>query len=167
MDKWYGVGMSTASVLIALAGTASAAGLAKGYYEIDGYITQSTCGTIANLKVGTEEDQWSLFPGASAKGMQLAIPDTSSSGGAGDATSTVCLATTAIPAGGLGGATLTFDCYNDTDAGEKTLAAQLKTSFKVGASHDASVWQVSAANTLIVSGKTECTYTTDATWTVE
>jgi hypothetical protein len=150
---------------LTLAGTAGAADLAKGYYEIDGYVTQSSCGSI--LPAGSAVDTWSHYPGATFKGMQFATSASSPSGGAGDATTTLCSTGTAIPSGGLNGATLTFNCYHDTDAGDGTLASQEKSTFTVGGSHDPSVWQVSINTTLIVNRKTVCTYTTDGTWTAE
>jgi hypothetical protein len=161
----YKYALIAASAVSALAGTAAAADLAKGLYRIDGYVTQSTCGSI--VPTGSVVQSWSYYPGAGAKGMQLSHDTTSATAGAGDAESTVCLATTAVPSGGLNKADLTFNCFNDTDAGEQKLDAQNKSSYEVGASHDPSAWQVSASTALIVSKKTACTYTTDTTWTAE
>jgi hypothetical protein len=165
MTSWYRCAFASGGALLALAGAASAADLAKGYYEIDGYVTQSSCGSI--LPQGSAVDTWSRYPGATVKGMQQASSATSPPGGAGDATTTVCVTGTAIPSTGLNGATLLFNCFHDTDAGDGALASQEKSTFTVGASHDPSVWQVSVNTTLIVNRKTVCTYTTDGTWTAE
>lgn len=152
---------------LASAGTAAAADLAKGYYEADGYITASTC--TGALAKGKPVDSWVYYPGAGATGFTLATPTTTSSTATGGATTQLYRSTTAIPSGGLGGASLTLGCYSDTTTGSSTtLQSQIKpAAFKVGASHSSAIWQVSMNATVIIGGKTSCTYTSDTTWSLE
>jgi hypothetical protein len=159
--------LAAVGALLALSGAATAADLAKGIYEIDGYITASNCGP--GVPKGGAIDQWAYYPGASTAGFLIATPTTSPSGGAGDASTTTCQATTAIPSTGLAGAALTLNCFPNTDAGAgTTVSSQLRgAKFSVGASHSPSVWQVSLTSNVYVGGKLVCSYTTDSTWTQE
>ena len=156
----------TAGALL-LSGAAMAADLPKGKYEIDGFITSSNC--VAALAKGAAVDNWINYPGAGATGLILASPSTSATGGAGDASTSTCKATTAVPAGGLNGASLTLNCYADTDSGAgTTIKSKFKpATFKVGASHSSSVWQVSMTGTVVVGTTTACSFTSDTTWTLQ
>jgi hypothetical protein len=151
--------------LFTLPVVASADDLTAGRYEVDGYVTKSTC--AAPLAQGAAVSSWAYYPGANTKGLQIAAPSTSGSGGAGDASTNICFATAAIPAAGLNGASLTLNCYNNTDAGPGTLQSQRTSTFKAGDSHSTSVWQVSTTSNVIVNKKTVCNFTSDTTWTLE
>lgn len=160
----------SAAAIVTLASTSAfAADLAKGPWEIDGYITASSCGSLSSqLAKGAATDSSVEYPGASATGMVLATPSTTSSGSAGSAATNTCVATAAVPSTGLNGATLTFNCYNDTVSGPASSAqAQIKTTFKVGASHNANIKQVTSNSSLIIGGSTVCTFTSDGTWAHE
>jgi hypothetical protein len=169
MNIVHQLALSATAAVLAISGAASAADLFKGPYEINGYITQSTCGSLSpSLQTGTATHAWAYYPGAGKTGFQLATPATSPTGGAGDAATQVCTTIFAVPAAGLNGAGITFSCYNDTVKGKASSAeAQLQSTFKDGASHSTSVWQVTTTSNLIVGGVTACNFTSDATWTLE
>jgi hypothetical protein len=160
---------TTAAALIAFSGIASAADMLTGYQESDGYVTQSTCGSLSpSLAVGSPTDSWARYPGASKTGFTLASPGTTSSTSAGGANTNVCVATAAVPSTGLNGASLTFNCYTDTTSGPgSSPTAQLKSTFKMGASHSAQVKQVTTTSSLVINGVTACSFTADSTWTAE
>jgi hypothetical protein len=157
------------ATFFALSGVALASDMKTGYQESDGYITQSTCGSLSSsLAVGAPVDSWAVYPGAGKTGFVLATPATSSSGSAGSASTQVCTTTAAVPSGGLNGASLTFSCYADTVSGPASSPqAQLQSKFKMGASHSVDVKQVTTTANLIVNGVNVCNFTSDATWTLE
>jgi hypothetical protein len=160
---------TAASALLAFAGAASAADMIKGYQDSHGYITQSTCGNLsASLKVGSPVGSWAFYPGAGKTGFVLATPATVSTGKAGSAETQVCTTAAAVPATGLNGASITFNCYADTVSGPgSSPQAQLQSKFTMGASHSADIKQVTTTANLIVNGVNLCNFTSDATWELE
>jgi len=161
---------TAAAAVLAFSGVASAADLTKGPYEADGYITASdaTCSSLSpSLKVGSPSDTSIEYPGAGGLNMILATPGTTSTTAAGKASTTVCVATAAVPSTGLNGSTIAFKCYSDTTSGPASAPlATITTQFKVGASHSASVKQVTSSSTLSV-GTISCKFTSDGSWTLE
>jgi hypothetical protein len=164
----YKTGLYFAATLMAISSVASAADIAKGTYSVQGFTTASTCGSLsASLKAGTPTTATVVYPGAGGK-MTLANPATASTGKAGSAASNVCVATTTVPSTGLNGANVTFNCYDDTVSGPASSAqAQLKSKFKVGASHSAAIEQVTVTSSVIVGSVSVCSFTTDGTYALE
>jgi hypothetical protein len=153
---------------MAMASAAIAADIPKGVYLAEGYTTSSTCGSLSSsLKQGSASVASIEYAGAGQK-MTLVNPATSPTGKAGSAMSNVCVSTGNVPSTGLNGASLTFACYEDTASGPASSAeAQLKSKFKVGASHSADIKQVTVTSAVVVGGITACTFTTDATYALQ
>jgi hypothetical protein len=165
----YQLYLAVPSLLAAFTGAASAADIEKGTYAADSFYTASTCGTLSpTLKKGAPSLSTVEYPGAGKLGMVLASPATAATGKAGSASTSVCVATTAVPAKGLDGATLTFNCFTDTTAGlAKKPSAQLKATFNIGASHSAAIKQVTVIGTLIITKTLSCKITTDGTYSLD
>jgi hypothetical protein len=160
-------GLAACVLFVAASSAASAADLRKGNNSINAFVTQSTCGTLSpTLKRGVNILSNILYGGPRTK-VTLAAPGTSATGKPGSASSSLCVATTATPAGGLNGATITFNCFGDTLSGPaKSPQAKIRVNFKIGASHSASVNQINTVITLFVpatAAKATCSYTDDGT----
>jgi hypothetical protein len=162
--------LSVAAVFLSLSAVASAADLVKGTYDVNAYVTSATgtlCAT-ANLKKGTAQVSSVIFPGNGQLKMILASPYTQPTGKAGSAATNVCVAAGKVPTTGLDGASMVFNCFNDTVAGPaKTAQAQLKAKFHLGASHSPSIYQVTVSSQILVNGANICTFTTDGTYTLQ
>ena len=164
-------GLTTCALFMAASSAASAADLGKGINAVNAIVTQSTCGTLSpTLKKGSSILSNILYGGPGTKAT-LAAPGTSSTGTAGSASSSVCLATTATPTAGLNCATITFTCFGDTLSGPaKSPQAKIHVKFKIGASHATSVNQINTVISLFVPAtatKPLCSYTDDGTAVVE
>jgi hypothetical protein len=170
VHDFYKLGLTTCALFVAVSNAASAADLAKGTNAVNAVITQSTCGALSSsLKQGSTSLSNILFPGPGAKA-SVVSPSTSSTGKAGSATTTVCVAKTNTPSTGLNGATISFACYQDTDSGPaKSPVGTIKEKFKIGASHAATVEQITTTSTLYVgaSPTPACSFTTDGTAVLE
>ena len=166
MHASYKLSLALSAAFLAFSAAASAADIAKGVYLVNGYVTKSTCGSLsASLKVGTATTATVVYPGAGAVNMVLANPATTATSKPGGASSQVCKAIGKVPAAGLNNAAINFECYNDTVSGEATSAeAELKSKFKVGASHSGYISQVTVTSSLVVGGSTLCAFTTDGTY---
>jgi hypothetical protein len=166
----YKLGLTLSAAFLAISAAASAADIPKGTYLVTGYTTTasgSLCGT-AGLKKGAPLSSSVIYPGAGGLKMVLANPATASTGAKGSAATNVCVATGKVPAKGLDGAALTFNCYTDTTKGPaSSAAAQLKASFNVGTSHSPDVAQVTVSSKILVGGTTACTFSTDATYALQ
>ena len=171
MRHSFKLGLTASALFVAASNAASAADLGKGTNAITAVITQSTCGSLSPaLKQGTSIVSDILFGGPGTK-VTLASAGTSSTGKPGSASSSICVATTATPAAGLNGATITFNCFGDTLSGPaKSPQAKIQVKFKIGASHAASVNQINTFISLFVPAtatKPLCNYTDDGTAVVE
>jgi hypothetical protein len=166
----YKLGLTLSAAFLAISAAASAADIPKGTYLVTGFTTSAT-GTFcsqANLKKGTALSSSVIYPGAGGLKMILADPYTTSTGKVGSASTNVCVATGKVPAKGLDGAAMTFNCYTDTVNGPaKTAAAQLKASFNVGTSHSPDVAQVTVTSKVLLGSTTACTFTTDGTYVLQ
>ena len=162
----YKLGLIFSASLLSTAPAVLAADITVGNYSVMGFTTASTCGSLtSSLAKGTATTATVVYPGAGKAGMVLANPATAANGKAGSGATNVCVATGKIPAAGLNGATLTFNCYDDTESGPASSAqAQLKSKFKVGASHSAAIKQVSVTSTVYVGSVAACSFTTDGTY---
>jgi hypothetical protein len=165
----YKIGLAVSALL--MAGTASAADLLKGPYISFSYVTQSTCGSLSPaLATGSTSVSAIEYPGAGAAGMVLGSPSTTKTSKPGSASTSVCVATTNVPSGGLNGATLTYNCYGDTDSGPAAKpVAKIKSSFKVGNSHSPNLDQVTVTSSLFLGTNPApiCGFTSDGTWSLE
>ena len=99
--------------------------------------------------------------------MTLGSPATATDGKPGSASSSVCTATMVVPAKGLDGAALTFNCYTDTTKALGKTATTLKSSFNVGPSHNAGIRSVTVTSTLLSGKMTLCKFTTDGTYALQ
>ena len=170
MHTSFKLGLTLSSALLAVSVAASAADIPKGTYLVTGYTTSATGSFCAqaNLKKGAPLSSSVIYPGASGLKMVLADPYTASTGAKGSAATNVCVAAGKVPAKGLDGAAMTFNCYTDTVKGPaSSAAAQLKASFNVGTSHSPDVAQVTVTSKVIVGGLTACTFSTDATYVLQ
>jgi hypothetical protein len=166
----YKLGLTLCTTLLAVSAAASAADIPTGTYAVSGFTTSATgseC-SLAGLKKGAASDSSVIYPGAGQTKMILASPFTASTGAKGSAATNVCVAVGKVPAAGLDGASMTFNCYDDTVKGPASSAqAQLKSTFNVGASHSASVKQVTVTSKVIVGGTTFCTFSNDGTYVLQ
>lgn len=169
MRSTYKLGLSVSLMLMTAATAASAADVLIGRSVENGYVTASTCGKLsASLAKGTATLSYLYYPGASKTGMALVSPQTPANGAAKSASTNVCIAAGAVPAAGLNGASLTFNCYNDTASGPAAKAeAQLKSKFAVAASHLPGFKQVTVTSSLVVNGTAVCTFTSDGTYSAQ
>jgi hypothetical protein len=170
------IGLSIAAIVFGVAANASAADdvlaadIAKGTYDVTGIVTAAASAncTAAGLKKGSAATSTIIYPGAGQLKMTLASPFTAPTGKPGSAATYVCIAVGKVPATGLNGASITFNCWNDTVRGPaKTPTAQIRAKYTVGASHSPSVSQVTAVSSIIVGGKNFCTYTTDSSYILQ
>jgi hypothetical protein len=172
MKTSYKLCLTLSAAFLAVSAVASAADIAKGSYQVDGYTTSasgSLCAS-AGLAKGTASASSVIYPGAGGLKMILASPYTMSTGAKGSAATNVCVATTKVPAKGLDGAALTFDCYDDTVKGPAAKQqATLKATFNVGASHSPSVDQVTVTSKIYLPGGLTpiCTFSTDSTYVLQ
>ena len=170
MNTSYKLGLTLSAAFLAVSAIASAADIPTGTYAVTGFTTSAAgagC-SAGGLTKGAASDSSVIYPGAGKTGMVLASPFTKSNGAKGSAATNVCVATTKVPAKGLDGAALTFNCYDDTVKGPASTAqAQLKATFNVGASHSADVKQVTVTSKVIVGGTTFCTFSNDGTYVLQ
>ena len=157
------LGLTACSLAIAASGAASAADILAGNYSVSGFTTSSTCTLAGTPQKGTASNATVVYPGAGKAGMILANPATTKSTAAGGGATQVCVAAGNVPAAGLNGATIAFNCYNDTETGPaKTVLAKLSAHFKVGASHSPQVRTVEVATT--ITSPISCKFTNDGTY---
>jgi hypothetical protein len=156
------LGLTASALFVAASGAASAADIAVGTYSVNGFTTSSTCTIPGSPQKGEVNTATIIYPGAGKAGMILANPATTKTSKAGSGATQVCVAAGKIPATGLNNATVTFNCYNDTEAGEaKTPLATIKAKFKVGATHTPQI--VTVGLTATVTSPVSCKFTTDGT----
>ncbi len=164
------LGLTLSAAFLAVSAVASAADIPTGTYAVTGFTTSASgigCKS-GDLTKGAASDSSVIYPGAGKAGMVLASPFTKSTGAKGSAATNVCVATTKVPARGLDGAALTFNCYDDTVKGPASSAqAQLKATFNVGTSHSPAVKQVTVTSKVIVGGTTFCTFSNDGTYVLQ
>jgi hypothetical protein len=159
----YTLGLTACALFVAVSSAASAADIAIGNYSVSGFTTSSTCTIAGTPKKGTASDSTVVYPGAGKAGMILANPATTSTTKAGGGDTEVCVAAGKVPAAGLNGATIAFNCYEDTEAGPaKTVLAKLSAKFKVGASHSPQVSTVEVATT--ITSPISCKFTSEGTY---
>lgn len=170
MKVSHKLGLTAVAGTLSISALASAAGLVKGAYDSNTYIT-SASGSICSaggLAKGKAQSSTVIFPGNGQPKMVLASPFTSSTGKVGSASTNVCVSTAKVPATGIDGKTLTFNCYADTVNGPASSPqAQLKAKFDVGASHSPSIFQVTVHAQILLNGVNGCTFTTDGTWALQ
>lgn len=170
MNTSYKLGLTLSAAFLAVSAVASAADIPAGTYDVTGFTTSASGVGCASggLTKGAASNSSVIYPGAGKTGMVLVSPFTKSSGAKGSAATNVCVATTKVPAKGLDGAAITFNCYDDTVSGPASSAqAQLKTTFNVGASHSSDVKQVTVTSKVIVGGTTFCTFSNDGTYVLQ
>ena len=164
------LGLAACALFVAASGVASAADIAKGTYGINAIVTKSSCGTLSPLlKQGATTLTDILYAGTTGKA-SLVSPGTTSTSKAGTATTQTCLATKATGGTGLNGATITFECYQDTNSGpSKSPLAKIVAKFKVGATHVASADSVTVTSNLYVGSAAAptCAFTTDGTMVLQ
>ncbi len=164
------LGLTACALFVAASGAASAADIAKGTYAINAIVTKSSCGTLSpQLKTGVTTLTNILYAGAGAKA-SLVSPGTTSTSKPGTATTQACVAAAATPAAGLNGATVTFNCYQDTSSGEaKSAIAKIQAKFKVVPTHVPSANSLTVTSNLFVgsSPTPTCAFTTDGTMVLE
>jgi hypothetical protein len=169
------IGLSVTAIVFGIASHAVAddavtATLAKGTYAVDGIVTaaaSTNCAT-AGLKKGSVYQTTIIYPGSGLPNMTLVSPSTQATGKVGSASTYVCVAIGKVPATGLNGALITFNCFNDTVKGPAaTATAKIRSKFTVGGSHNPAVSQVTAVSTILVGGKAFCTYTTDSSYILQ
>ena len=167
MNNSFKLGLTACALFVAASGAASAADIAAGNYSAIGFITSSSCPKIAGSpQQGDPSTATIVYPGAGKAGMELLNPATLSSSKPGTGATQVCIAAGKVPAAGLNGATIQFNCYNDTEAGPaKTVLAVFSAHFKVGASHSTQAATTEVTATL--SKPLPCKFTTDATYAHE
>ncbi len=157
------LGLTACALFVAASGAASAADILAGNYAVSGFTTSSTCTLAGTPQKGAASNATVVYPGAGKAGMILANPATTKSSGAGTGTTQVCVAAGNVPAGGLNGATIAFNCYNDSETGPAaTVLAKLSAKFKVGASHTPQVATVEVTTT--ITSPISCKFTNDGTY---
>ena len=157
------LGLTTCAMLVAASGAASAADILAGNYSVSGFTTSSTCTIAGTPQKGTASNATVVYPGAGKAGMVLANPATTKTSSAGGGATQVCVAAGKVPAAGLNGATIAFNCYNDTETGPAGSAlAKLSAHFKVGASHSTQVATVEVTTT--ITSPISCKFTNDGTY---
>ena len=157
------LGLTTCAMLVAASGAASAADILAGNYSVTGFTTSSTCTIAGTPQKGAASNSVVIYPGAGKAGMVLANPATTKSTGAGDGATQVCVAAGKVPAAGLNGATIKFNCYNDTEAGEaKTALAKITAKFKVGPSHSSQIATVEVSSS--ITSPITCKFTSEGTY---
>jgi len=150
-------------MFVAASGAASAADILAGNYSVTGFTTSSTCTFTGTPQKGGVSNSTVVYPGAGKAGMILANPATTKTSSAGSGATQVCVAASAVPAAGLNGATLNFNCYNDTESGPaKSVLAKLTAHFKVGASHSTQIRTVEVTTT--ITSPISCKFTSDGTY---
>jgi hypothetical protein len=165
MKLSYTLALSASALALSLSAAAMASDIAAGTYYTTGYVTQSTCGSLAaSLKVGAPSIS-SVYYGGAGKVMSLLSAGNSSTSKPGSAATNSCIATSPTPSAGLNNSKLTFNCYGDTVSGPASSSnAQLQTTFKVGKSHVAGGASVTTTATVLVGGSPLCSFTTDGTY---
>jgi hypothetical protein len=159
----YKLGLTACALFVAASSAASAADILVGNYAVNGFTTSSTCTIAGTPQKGQISNATVVYPGAGKAGMILANPATTNKSAAASGATQVCVAAGKVPAAGLNGATIAFNCYNDTEAGPaKTVLAKLSAKFKVGASHSPQVATVEVATT--ITSPISCKFTNDGTY---
>jgi len=161
------LGLTACALFVAASAAASAADLGHGTNGVFAVITKSTCPATlsASLAKGATVLSTIEYPGPGKKAT-LVSPGTTNKTSPGGATTSVCPAKTATPSTGLNGKTITFTCYQDTSSGEaKSSAAMIKSTFKIGASHQVGVEQVTVTSGLYIGTAVTptCSFTSDGT----
>jgi len=157
------LGLTACAMLATASGAASAADILAGNYSVSGFTTSSTCTITGTPQKGAASNSVVVYPGAGKAGMILANPATTKSSGVGDGATQVCVAAGKVPAAGLNGATINFNCYNDTEAGAaKSALAKITAKFKVGATHSTQVATVEVSST--ITSPISCKFTSEGTY---
>lgn len=163
MKASYKLGLSLSALLVAASGAATAADILVGNYSVSGFTTSSTCTFPGTPQKGQVSNATVVYPGAGNAGMILANPATTSKSAAASGATQVCVAAGKVPTTGLNGATIAFNCYNDTETGPAgTVLAKLSAKFKVGASHSPQIRTVEVATT--ITSPISCKFTNDGTY---
>lgn len=157
------LGLTTCALFIAASGAASAADILAGNYSVTGFTTSSTCKIAGTPQKGGASNSTVVYPGAGKAGMILANPATTAKSGAGTGSTEVCVAVGKVPAAGLSGATMAFNCYSDTEKGAaKSVLAKITAKFTIGASHSPQINTVEVASS--ITSPIACKFTTEGTY---
>ena len=152
-------------MLLAASAGASAADIPKVIYLAEGVVTASTCGKLSpSLAVGTTTLSSVRYPGAGKRDMVFGSPATAKNGKPGSAATNVCTTPALIPAKGLHGATVKFNCFTDAVNALGRTATTLESEFNVGPSHNPGLRSVTISATLLSGGKPLCRFTTGGTY---
>jgi len=159
----YKLGLTACALFAAVSSVASAADILAGNYSVNGFTTSSTCTLAGTPQKGQASNATVIYPGAGKSGMILANPATTNKSAAASGATQVCVAAGKVPAAGLNGATIAFNCYNDTEKGPaKTVLAKLSAKFTVGASQTTQVATVEVATS--ITSPISCKFTNDGTY---
>jgi len=161
----YTLGLTACALFVAVSSAASAADIAIGNYSVSDFTTSSNCKIAGEPMKGDASNSTVVYPGAGKSGLILANPATTSTTKAGAGATEVCVAASKVPAAGLNGATIAFNCYNDTETGPaKTVLAKLTAKFKVGESHSPQVATVEVATSITSPAVAACKFTSEGTY---
>jgi hypothetical protein len=163
LNNSFKLGLTACALFVAASGAASAADIAAGNYSVSGFTTSSTCTITGTPQKGAASNSTVVYPGAGKGGMILANPATTAKSTAGSGATQVCVAQSKVPTAGLNGATLNFNCYDDTETGPaKTVLAKITAKFKVGASHSPQIATVEVSSS--ITSPISCKFTSEGTY---
>lgn len=165
MRTSYTLGLTACALFVAASSAASAADILVGNYSVTGFTTSSNCAAITGIKKGGASNSTVVYPGADKAGLILANPATASTTAAGKGVTEVCVAATKVPAAGLNGATIAFNCFEDTETGPAAIAvAKITAHFKIGATHSTQLHTVEVTSSITSPAALACKFTSDGTY---